>query len=51
MPKNDITCSKGIQFLVFNINNIQPKIELRYIARSSNDVIIGISETKLDHTI
>ena len=35
-----------------NINSLLNKIdELRYIARSSNAAVIGITETKLDNTV
>ena len=35
-----------------NINGLLNKIdELRYIARSSNAAVIGITETKLDNTV
>ena len=35
-----------------NINSIQPKIdELRYIAKLSEAVVIGISESKLNNSV
>ena len=43
---------KGLHFMHLNINDLLNKIgELRYIARSSNVAVIGITETKLDDTV
>ena len=40
---------RGLHFLHLNINSLLPKIdELRHIAKSTNAVVIGISESKLD---
>ena len=44
--------NKGLHFMHLNINGLLNKIdELRYIARSSNAAVIGITETKLGNTI
>ena len=44
--------NKGLHFMHLNINGLLNKIdELRYIARSSNAAVIGITETKLDNTV
>ena len=41
---------KGLHFL--NINSLLPKIdELKYIANQAKAVIIGLVESKLDHTV
>ena len=43
---------KGLRFIHLNINSLLPKIEeLRYIARSANDAVIGICESKLDASV
>ena len=43
---------KGLHFLHMNVNSLLPKIEeIRFIAKKSKAVVIGISETKLDGTI
>ena len=40
---------RGLYFLHLSINSLLPKIyELRHIARLTNPVVIGISESKLD---
>ena len=42
----------GMHFTHININSLLPKIdEVRYIANITNELIIGISETKLEETI
>ena len=44
--------NKGLHFMHLNINSLLNKIdELRYIARSSNAAVIGITETKLGNTV
>ena len=44
--------NKGLHFMHLNINGLLNKIdELRYIARSSNAAVIGITETKLGNTV
>ena len=41
--------NRGLHFIHLNINSLLPKIdELRYIAKSTNAAVIGISESKLD---
>ena len=43
---------KGLHFLHININSLPPKIhELKCIANKSKAAIIGITESKLDHTV
>ena len=43
---------RGLHFLHLNINSLLPKIdELRHIARLTNAVVIGISESKLDDSV
>ena len=43
---------KGLHFLHININSLLPKIdELKCIANKTKAAIIGITESKLDHTI
>ena len=44
--------SRGLHFIHLNIKSLLPKIEeLRIIAKSTNTVIIGISESKLDESV
>ena len=45
--------NRGMQFIHLNIDNsLQSKIdEIRYIAKLANATVIGLSETKLDHTV
>ena len=51
-PEWDAFAQKGIHMIHLNINSLLPKIsELRLIANKTNASVIGISETKLDHTI
>ena len=41
--------SRGLHFILLNINNLSPKIEeLQVIAKSTNATILGISESTLD---
>ena len=41
-----------MHFIHLNINSILPKIdEMRYIAKLTNAIIIGLSETKLDNAV
>ena len=48
----DIFKIKGLHLLNVNVNSLLPKIdELRYIAKLSNAVVIGITESKLDSCI
>ena len=43
---------KGLHFLHININSLLPKIdELKGIANKTKAAIIGITESKLDHTV
>ena len=43
---------KGLHFLHININSLLPKIdELKCMANETNAAIIGIPESKLDHTV
>ena len=43
---------KGLHFLHININSLLPKIdELKCIANKTKTAIIGITESKLDHTV
>ena len=43
---------KGLHFLRINISSLLPKIdELKCIASKTNAAIIGITESKLDHTV
>ena len=43
---------KGLHFLHFNINSLLPKIhELKCIANKAKAAIVGITESKLDHTV
>ena len=43
---------QGLHFIHFNINSLLPKIdELREVVKISNPTVIGITETKLDHSI
>ena len=43
---------KGLHFLHVNISSLLPKIdELKCIARKTKATIIGITESKLDHTV
>ena len=43
---------KGLHFLHININSLLPKIdELKRIANKTKAAIIGITESKLDHTV
>ena len=43
---------KGLHFLHININSLLPKIdELKCIANKTKATIIGITESKLDHTV
>ena len=43
---------KGLHFLHININSLLPKIdELKCISNKTKAAIIGIAESKLDHTI
>ena len=44
--------NKGLHFMHLNINGLLNKTdELRYIVRSSNAAVIGITETNLDNTV
>ena len=44
--------SRGLHFIHLNINSLSPKIEkLRIIAKSTNAVITGISESKLSESV
>ena len=41
-----------MHFLHINVNSLLPKIEeIRFIAKTSEATVIGITETKLDGTI
>ena len=52
MNEWNIFRSRGLHFIHLNINSLLPKIEeLRIIAKSTNAVIIGISESKLDESV
>ena len=43
---------KGLHFLHINTNSLLPKIdELKCMANETNAAIIGIPESKLDHTV
>ena len=43
---------RGMHFIHLNINSILPKIdEIRYIAKLTNAIVIGLSETKLDNAV
>ena len=43
---------KGLHFLHININSLLPKIdELKFIANKTKAAIVGITESKLDHTV
>ena len=43
---------KGLHFLHININSLLPKIdELKCIANKTKATIMGIAESKLDHTL
>ena len=43
---------KGLHFLHININSLLPKIdELKCTANKTKAAIIGITESKLDHTV
>ena len=43
---------KGLHFLRINISSLLPKIdELKCIASKTNAAVIGITESKLDHTV
>ena len=43
---------KGLHFLHININSLLPKIdELKCIANKTKAAIVGITESKLDHTV
>ena len=43
---------KGLHFLHININSLLPKIdELKCITNKTKAAIIGITESKLDHTV
>ena len=44
--------NRGLHFIHLNINSLLPKIdELCYIAKSTNAVVIGICESKLDASV
>ena len=48
----NVFTSKGLHIIHLHIKSLLPKIpELRYIANSSNAVVIGISESKLDESV
>ena len=48
----EVLNNKGLHFMHLNINGLLNKIdELRYITRSSNATVIGITETKLGNTV
>ena len=50
--KFEVFTRKGLHFIHLNINSLLPKIdELRYTAKNSNTVVIGISESKLDNIV
>ena len=52
MKEWNIFKSRGLHFIRININSLLPKIEeLRTIAKSTNAVIIGISESKLNESV
>ena len=52
LNERNIFKSKGLHFIHLNIDSLLPKIEeLRIIAKSSNDAIIGNSESKLDESV
>ena len=51
-PKFEAFNSKRLHLIDLNIDSILPKIdELRNIAKYSNSVVIGITETKLGNTV
>ena len=48
----ETTYKKGLPFLHININSLLPKTdELKCIANKTKATIIGIAESKLDHTV
>ena len=48
----ETTYKKGLPFLHININSLLPKTdELKCIANKTKAAIIGIMESKLDHTV
>ena len=39
---------RGMHFIHLNINSLLPKIdEIRYVAKLTNAIVVGLSETKL----
>ena len=52
LKKWNIFKSRDLHFIHRNVNSLLPKIEeLRIIAKSTNDTIIGVSESKLDESV
>ena len=60
VPQDILQCSnewnifknRGLYFIHLGINSLLPKIaELRYITKSTNAVIIGICESKLNTSV
>ena len=52
LDKFEMFNKRGLHFIHVNINSVLPKIEeIRYIARSVNLSIIGLSESKLDNSV
>ena len=48
----ETTYKKGLHFLHININSLLPKTdELKCIASKAKTAVIGITESKLDHTV
>ena len=48
----DVFKKRGLHFIHLNINSLLPKIEkLRFIAKSTNAVVIGICESKLEASV
>ena len=52
LDKFEMFKKRGLHFIHVNINSVLPKIEeIRYIARSVNLSVIGLSESKLDNSV
>ena len=52
LDKFEMLNKRGLHFLHVNINSVLPKLEeIRYIARSVNLSVIGLSESKLDNSV
>ena len=48
----NVSKNRGLHFIHLNINSLLPKIdELRYITKSTNAAVIGISESTLDGSV